>query len=45
MAVRSDLLWMIGGLATKKYHRVFADPRVRRAADGIAFHPYWATRR
>lgn len=27
--------------ATKNYHRIFDDPRVRRAADGIAFHPYW----
>ena len=26
---------------TKNYHRIFNDPRVRRAADGIAFHPYW----
>jgi glucosylceramidase len=26
---------------TKNYHRIFDDPRVRRAADAIAFHPYW----
>jgi glucosylceramidase len=26
---------------TKNYHRVFEDPGVRRATDGIAFHPYW----
>ncbi|WP_229072004.1 carbohydrate-binding protein [Actinoplanes sp. DH11] len=27
--------------ATKNYHRIFEDPAARRAADGIAFHPYW----
>ncbi|MEU4159678.1 carbohydrate-binding protein [Actinoplanes sp. NPDC026670] len=27
--------------ATKNYHRIFEDPATRRAADGIAFHPYW----
>ncbi|XVU23505.1 carbohydrate-binding protein [Actinoplanes sp. CA-054009] len=27
--------------ATKNYHRIFNDPATRRAADGIAFHPYW----
>ncbi|MEU4694394.1 carbohydrate-binding protein [Actinoplanes sp. NPDC023714] len=27
--------------ATKNYHRIFDDPAARRAADGIAFHPYW----
>ncbi|MGW1345592.1 carbohydrate-binding protein [Kribbella sp. NPDC002412] len=26
---------------TKNYHRIFEDPATRRAADGIAFHPYW----
>jgi glucosylceramidase len=26
---------------TKNYHRIFDDPATRRAADGIAFHPYW----
>ncbi|GAA0794399.1 hypothetical protein Sya03_32400 [Spirilliplanes yamanashiensis] len=26
---------------TKNYHRIFGDPRVRAASDGIAFHPYW----
>ena len=26
---------------TKNYHRIFADPATRAAADGIAFHPYW----
>jgi glucosylceramidase len=26
---------------TKNYHRIFEDPAVRAAADGIAFHPYW----
>jgi glucosylceramidase len=27
--------------ATKNYHRIFDDPRVRAASDAIAFHPYW----
>jgi glucosylceramidase len=27
--------------ATKNYHRIFDDPATRRAADAIAFHPYW----
>ncbi|MEU4421857.1 carbohydrate-binding protein [Actinoplanes sp. NPDC024001] len=27
--------------ATKNYHRIFEDAATRRAADGIAFHPYW----
>ncbi|MFF5079115.1 carbohydrate-binding protein [Actinoplanes sp. NPDC000266] len=27
--------------ATKNYYRIFNDPATRRAADGIAFHPYW----
>ncbi|GAA3341138.1 hypothetical protein GCM10020358_31370 [Amorphoplanes nipponensis] len=27
--------------ATKNYHRILDDPRVRAAADAIAFHPYW----
>ncbi|MFC7531391.1 carbohydrate-binding protein [Actinoplanes sp. GCM10030250] len=27
--------------ATKNYHRIFEDPATKRAADGIAFHPYW----
>lgn len=27
--------------ATKNYYRIFDDPRVLRAADAIAFHPYW----
>ncbi|MBG0563147.1 carbohydrate-binding protein [Actinoplanes aureus] len=26
---------------TKNYHRIFEDPATKRAADGIAFHPYW----
>ncbi|MCU1678202.1 MAG: glucosylceramidase, partial [Frankiales bacterium] len=26
---------------TKNYHRVLDDPRASRAADAIAFHPYW----
>lgn len=26
---------------TKNYYRIFADPKVHDAADGIAFHPYW----
>jgi glucosylceramidase len=26
---------------TKNYHRIFEDAAVRRASDGIAFHPYW----
>ncbi|MFC0625359.1 carbohydrate-binding protein [Kribbella deserti] len=26
---------------TKNYHRIFDDPQTRRAADAIAFHPYW----
>jgi glucosylceramidase len=26
---------------TKNYHRIFDDPATRRAADAIAFHPYW----
>ncbi|BCJ52516.1 hypothetical protein Asp14428_39910 [Actinoplanes sp. NBRC 14428] len=26
---------------TKNYHRIFDDPEALRAADGIAFHPYW----
>ena len=27
--------------ATKNYHRVLDDPAADRAADAIAFHPYW----
>jgi glucosylceramidase len=27
--------------ATKNYHRVLNDPAAARAADAIAFHPYW----
>ncbi|MBM2621613.1 carbohydrate-binding protein [Actinoplanes sp. LDG1-06] len=27
--------------ATKNYYRIFNDPATRRAADAIAFHPYW----
>ncbi|WP_250033347.1 carbohydrate-binding protein [Paractinoplanes maris] len=27
--------------ATKNYHRIMNDPATRRAADAIAFHPYW----
>ncbi|GAB1689165.1 carbohydrate-binding protein [Krasilnikovia sp. M28-CT-15] len=27
--------------ASKNYYRIFDDPRAERAADGIAFHPYW----
>ncbi|MEV6299513.1 carbohydrate-binding protein [Actinoplanes sp. NPDC051861] len=27
--------------ATKNYHRIFEDAATRKAADGIAFHPYW----
>jgi glucosylceramidase len=27
--------------ATKNYHRIFDDPKVRKASDAIAFHPYW----
>ena len=26
---------------TKNYYRIFNDPKVQDAADGIAFHPYW----
>ncbi|MEV4348703.1 carbohydrate-binding protein [Actinoplanes sp. NPDC049596] len=27
--------------ATKNYYRIMNDPATRRAADAIAFHPYW----
>ncbi|MDY7088183.1 MAG: carbohydrate-binding protein [Actinomycetota bacterium] len=27
--------------ATKNYYRIFDDPAARKAADAIAFHPYW----
>ncbi|MCO8273187.1 carbohydrate-binding protein [Actinoplanes sp. TRM 88003] len=27
--------------ATKNYYRIMNDPATRKAADGIAFHPYW----
>jgi glucosylceramidase len=27
--------------ATKNYHRILDDPKARKAADAIAFHPYW----
>ena len=27
--------------ATKNYYRIMNDPAARRAADAIAFHPYW----
>ena len=27
--------------ATKNYHRILDDPQARKAADAIAFHPYW----
>ncbi|GAA2487615.1 carbohydrate-binding protein [Winogradskya humida] len=27
--------------ATKNYYRIFDDPKALRAADAIAFHPYW----
>ncbi|HET6743070.1 MAG TPA: carbohydrate-binding protein [Kribbella sp.] len=26
---------------TKNYYRIFNDPQTRKAADAIAFHPYW----
>jgi glucosylceramidase len=26
---------------TKNYYRIFNDPETRKAADAIAFHPYW----
>jgi glucosylceramidase len=26
---------------TKNYYRIFEDPKASRAADAIAFHPYW----
>jgi glucosylceramidase len=26
---------------TKNYYRIFDDPQTRKAADAIAFHPYW----
>ncbi|HEY0687848.1 MAG TPA: carbohydrate-binding protein [Kribbella sp.] len=26
---------------TKNYYRILNDPQARRAADGVAFHPYW----
>ncbi|MGA5301091.1 carbohydrate-binding protein [Nucisporomicrobium flavum] len=26
---------------TKNYYRIFDDPKALKAADGIAFHPYW----
>ncbi|AGL14274.1 carbohydrate-binding protein [Actinoplanes sp. N902-109] len=30
-----------GSTATKNYYRIFDDPEAVRAADAIAFHPYW----